>query len=320
VKISPRSSINFVAAFALSASVSLLLHAQTASPSQVSPSNAQPSQPSSDAAKPPDTFGLLGSGAVTEITPEGYLRTGFAELMFFAGADLEPTDAHIRSLEPTNANSRTLEQGQPPVVHYKFDRDGISYRFTIFAAKVDKSAIVRARQHAKFPFMPGFDIESDIVEPMVNFVRVEITNSTREPKRAVFASGVCYDSSGVQRKVGEAFSRGWMNYFDDRNFYRFNRDLYSFPTGYVDRSFTIRKNWSEPNPQYVLGVTHVDATPATPVGIVTYARELKSGESWTLDFTMPLIPNADPFVISAIDDASLDAIDAQRLPEPGQQY
>jgi hypothetical protein len=44
-----------------------------------------------------------------------------------------------------------------------------------------------------------------------------------------------------------------------------------------------------------------------PIGIVTYARLLKPGESWTLDFKMPLIPNADPFVISAIDDASLDA-------------
>ncbi len=58
--------------------------------------------------------------------------------MFFAGADLDPTDAHIRS----------LEQAHLPIVHYEFMRDGIAYRFTIIQAKVDKSAIVRARQHA----------------------------------------------------------------------------------------------------------------------------------------------------------------------------
>jgi hypothetical protein len=171
--------------------------------------------------------------------------------------------------------------------------------------------------------MPGFDIESNIYEPMVNFIRVDITNKGPEPKRAVFASGVRYadpnataDPRRDNPQTGEAFSRGWMNFFDDANFYRFNRDLYSFPAGYADRSFTIRKNWNEPNPQYVLGVTHVDAGPTTPVGIVTYARELKPGETWTLDFKMPVIPTADPFAISAIDDASFDAIATQLHEEP----
>jgi hypothetical protein len=310
-----------VVVFVLSAGVSLLFSAQMAYPSQASSSTAQPSQQPSSAAKPTGAIGLIGSGAATEITPEGYLRTGFEELMFFRGADLEPTNAHIRS----------LEQAHLPIVHYEITRDGIAYRFTIFAGKIDKSAIIRARQHAKFPFMPGFNIESDIYEPMVNFVRVEVTNSASEPKRAVFASGVRYDgpyTAAAPRRdnghVGEAFSPGWMNYFDDANFYRFNRDLYNFPAGYADRSFTVRKNWSEPNPQYVLGVTQLNATPTVPIGIVTYARELKPGETWTLDFKMPLIPNADPFVISAIDDASFDAIEAQIRAEihaePGAQH
>lgn len=329
MKTNTSPSVALVAALALFASATLLLDSQTASHSQVSPSNAQP--PSS-AASPANAFGLLGSGPATEITPEGYLRTGFEELMFFAGADLDPTDARIRSLDPTNAHIHSLEQARLPIVHYEFTRDGISYRFTIFQAKVDKSAIIRARQHAKFSFMPGFNIESDIYEPTVNFIRVKITNSATEPKQAVFASGVRYDGPGAagaprgnDGQVGEAFNRGWMNYFDDANFYRFNRDLYAFPAGHADRSFTIRKNWSEPNPQYVLGVTHVDSGPTTPIGIVTYARKLKPGESWTLDFKMPLIPNADPFVISAIDDASFDAVEtqmkgAQMHTEPGAQH
>jgi len=88
---------------------------------------------------------------------------------------------------------------------------------------------------------------------------------------------------------------------------------------FANRSFTIRKNWSEPNPQYVLGVTHVDAGPTTPVGIVTYARELKPGETWTLDFKMPVIPTADPFAIIAIDDASFDTVETQMREEPASE-
>lgn len=287
-----------------------LSNAQTASPSATSPTTGQPGQPSSYFDKPSGEIGIMGSEAATQITPEGYLRTGFEELMFFAGFDLEPT----------SVSGNIQEQRGLPIVHYTFERDGITYRFTIFVAKIDKSAIIRARQHAKFPFMPGFNIEDNIFEPLVNFVRVDIANSARKTNRAVFASGVCYGApsttgtpQGANRQVGESFNPGWMNYFDDANFYRFNRDLYNFPVGYVDRSFTIRKNWSEPNPQYVLAETRIDPapTPTTPIGIVTYARELKPGETWTLDFKMPVIPNADPFVISAIDDASFDAIEAQ---------
>ena len=292
------------AVVALSAAFALSSRAQTVPPPIDRP--ARPGQPTSSPANPNGEIGPIGSGATTEITPEGYLRTGFVELMFFSGPDLEPTNAHIR----------TLEQGH--LVHYEFKSDGITYRFTIFAGKIDKSAIIRARQHAKFPFMPGFKLEDNIFEPTVNFIRVDMTNTAREAKRAVFASGVRYDGpstsgapQGANRQPGESFNPTWMNFFDDANFYRFNRDLYSFPAGYADRSFTIRKNWSEPNPQYVLGEIQLNATPTTPIGIVTYTRDLKPGESWALDFKMPVIPNADPFVISAIDDASLDAIEAQ---------
>jgi len=309
----PRLTFFIFALLAFPATFAHFTRAQTASPSPVSPSASPARQPSEKPFTPPDWIGPMGSGATTEITPEGYLSTGFEEIMFFSGPNLEPTDAHLR----------TLDQSHPPIVHYQFDRDGIKYRFTIFVGKIDKSAIVEARLHAKFPFMPGFDIRSNIYEPMVDFIRVDITNNGPEPRRAVFASGVRYadpnaapDHRRDNPQTGEAFNHGWVNFFDDANFYRFNRDLYAFPAGFVDRSFTIRKNWSEPNPQYVLGVTHVDAGPTTPVGIVTYARELKPGESWVLDFKMPVIPTADPFAISAIDDANFEAVEAQMREEP----
>ena len=298
----------------IAASVS---HAQMVPPSTLIDHPDQPGQPSSYFNQQTDEIGLVGSEAATEITPEGYLRTGFEELMFFSGPDLEPT----------NVRTRTLEQDHLPIVHYGFERDSITYRFTIFAGKIDKSAIIRARQHAKFPFPPGFNIESGIVEPQVNFIRVDMTNTAREPHPAVFASGVRYEgpsttgaSQGGNRLVGEPFDPNWMNFFDDANFYRYNRDLYNFPAGYADRSFTVRKNWSEPNPQDVLAETRLNPAPTTPIGIVTYAREIKPGETWTLDFKMLVIPNADPFVISAIDDSSLEAIEAQVHGEQAAQH
>jgi len=290
---------------ALPQAFACFVRAQTASPAAEAPP-----QPSSWFNQQTGELGLAGFENTTAITHEGYLRTGFEELMFFAGPNLDPT----------KASGQIITKDGLPIAHYHFERDGITYRFSIFAGKIDKSAIIVARQHAKFPFMPGFNIESGIIEPEVNFIRVDITNTAHEPRRAVFASGVRYQdpsATGIPHsKDGEAFNPTWTNNFDDANFYRFNRVLYSFPSGYADRSFTVRENWSEPNPQDVLSVTRLSPAATIPIGIVTYARVLNPAERWTLDFKMPVIPTADPFVISAIDEASIDAIEAQVHAEP----
>src|ERR1700733_5487843 len=70
------------------------IHAQ-----MVSPSIDRTDQPFSYFSKPTDEIGVMDAEAATEITPEGYLRTGFGELMFFAGPELEPTNVRIRPLE-----------------------------------------------------------------------------------------------------------------------------------------------------------------------------------------------------------------------------
>jgi len=90
----------------------------------VSPSIDRPGQPFSYYSKPTDEIGVMDAEAATEITPEGYLRTGFGELMFFAGPELEPTSVRLR----------TLEDGRLPVIHYSFERGGVEYTFTLLAA------------------------------------------------------------------------------------------------------------------------------------------------------------------------------------------
>ncbi len=308
-----RKSALLLACLAFASSMPFHLPAQ-----MVSPSIDQPGQPFSYYSKPTDEIGVMGAEAATEVTPEGYLRTGFEELMFFSGPDFEPTNVRIR----------TLEQGHLPIIHYEFVRDGIAYRFTIFEARIDVAAIDRARQQAPVLFPPGVPVASALTEgPLVNFIRVEMQNQAREPARAIFATGTRYDgpnttglphgdnrftrpvegkSPGDYRQIGEPFSPNWMNSFDGGHFFRFNRDLYGFPAGYADRTFLLRDRNTGRQVRDVLHPTQLNATPTTPIGIVTYSRLLKPGETMTLDFKMPLIPTADQFVITAIDQTSFD--------------
>ena len=85
----------------------------------VPPSIDKPGEPFSYFSKPTDEIGVMDAEAATEVTPEGYLRTGFGELMFFSGPDLEPTNVRVR----------TLEDGHLPIIHYEFEHTGIVYRF-----------------------------------------------------------------------------------------------------------------------------------------------------------------------------------------------
>ncbi len=271
------------------------LHAQ-----MVSPAIDQPDQPFSYFSKPTDEIGIMGAEAATEITPEGYLRTGFAEMMFFSGPDLEPVSVRIR----------TLEQGHLPIVHYECTRDGIAYAFTIFEA----------------------GLKPDQTGPLVNFVRVTMKNTSRQPTRAIFSTGIRYDAlsttgephgdnrftrpvegkvPGAYRQIGEPFSREWTYSFTADYFFRDGRLLYSFPGGYTSRSFTLRDRIGDMNPPNVDKPAQLHVEPETPVGIVTWSSLLQPGEEWTLDFKMPLIPIAEPNLVSDVDRTSFDTAKVQ---------
>jgi hypothetical protein len=96
----------------------MLFAALPAAAQMVSPSIDRPGEPFNYFSRPTDEIGVMDAEAATEVTPEGYLRTGFGELMFFAGPELEPTSVRIR----------TMEKGHLPILHAQFQRDGIVYR------------------------------------------------------------------------------------------------------------------------------------------------------------------------------------------------
>ncbi len=270
------------------------LHAQ-----MVSPSIDKPGEPFSYFSKPTDEIGVMDAEAATEITPEGYLRTGFGELMFFAGPELRPTSVRIR----------TLEDGHLPIVHYQFARDGIVYRFTLFAATLD------GRPEGT----------------LVNFIRIAIKNEGTEPTRAILATGMRYDAPnntgaalhgdnrfdrpvkgrfpGDYRQLGEPFSPQWTHAFTPSGFLRDGRLLYTFPDGYVARGYTMHGRYNYP--EEIGKPEKLAVDPTVPVGIVTYSRLLEPGAEDALEFKMPVVPTSDAATIAAIDTATFDGAEAQ---------
>ena len=263
----------------------------------VSPSVDRPGEPFSYFSHPTDEVGMMDAEAATEITPEGYLRTGFGELMFFAGPELESTSVRIR----------TLERSRLPIFHYEFERDGILYYFTLVAATLDGKP----------------------EGTLVNFIQISMQNQSAQPTRAILATGIRYDAPnntggshgdnrfdrpreakvpGKYRQIGEVFSPEWVYSFDPTGFYRDGRLLYTFPEGWSARGFTLHGQYNYP--QDISKPSKTAAGPTVPVGIVTYSKLLKPGESEFLDFRMPVVPTADPATLKAMDALSFD--DAHR--------
>jgi hypothetical protein len=259
----------------------------------VSPAIDRPDQPFSYFTKPTDEIGVMDAEAATEIAPEGYLRTGFGELMFFAGPELEPTSVRIR----------TLEDGHLPIVHYEFARDGVVYRFTLLAA-------TRSIQNG------------EPEGPLVNFIRIAMKNEGSETTRAILATGIRYDAPnntgaghgdnrfdrpregkypGAYRQIGESFSPDWVYSFAGSGFLRDGRLLYTYPDGYASRGFTLHGRYNYP--QDVSKPLKLIVDPTVPVGIVTYSKLLKPGQELTLDFKMPVVPTADPEAMASIEQA-----------------
>ena len=114
-----------------------------------------PGEPFSYFWHPTDVIGALYDPVASEVTPEGYVYTGFGELLFFVGSPPHPVEQRIK----------TLYKGYLPVVEYTLRREGVRYRFRMF----------------------GADLGGGLKGLPVNFVQVEMQNESDE-KRAAFLS------------------------------------------------------------------------------------------------------------------------------------
>ena len=108
-----------------------------------------------------DELGVMGATSGTELTPEGYLYTGFGELMFFIGPEQTPIKARIR----------TLEGGYLPVFSYEVEKTGIMYHFSVFA---------------------GSAVDGSSTPLVVNFVRITMTNTDRVRRAGFLTTAMRY--------------------------------------------------------------------------------------------------------------------------------
>ena len=259
----------------LSGLLLLALAAAEANAQMVSPDIDKPSEPFSYPSQPTDEIGVMYSPSATEITPEGYLYTGFGELMFFTGPDHQPVAQRVR----------TLAKGYLPIVTYSVTRYGVSYQFEMFAAAVGADGQV------------------------MNFVRVTATNPGVKKAAAFVTAAVRYQGPsnraseigdnrfsrpatsqevGGYQQPGEAFRADWKYGFNGNAFVRDGKVLYLFPPSPVpELGLTLKGGYSKTPDQ---NMHRLDVQMTTPTGAASYTFVLQPDEHKSLDFVMPLLP------------------------------
>lgn len=264
----------------------------SAAAQMVSPSIDVPGKPFSYAAMPTDVIGIPDALAATEITPEGYLYTGFGELMFLIGYPVTPASQRLR----------TLEKGYLPVIHYEYTDGPVVFHITAFSSSLRGDAVT-----GQFP---------------VNFIRVIARNTSAVTRTSYFSaafrySGGVMNSQGVgdhryRRPIrttqpgrgeqpGAEFNPDWVYGFRGDCATRSGETVYVFPTA----------------PKPVLWLTKTEVYTAerktrvqasTPVLMAQYALHLPAGKSEALVFKMPVKPIAaeDSTRINELRAASFD--------------
>jgi hypothetical protein len=248
-------------------------------PRMADPSIDETGEPFSYASRSTDQVSAVYSPSGAELTPEGTLYTGFGELVFFVGIDRAPVHQRIR----------TLTGGYLPIFNYLVEHDGLSYKFTVFAASMG-------------PVQTGDDV--------VNFVRVTIQNHGTSARHGFFTTAWRYQGEqtttfpagdnrfrrpvvanhpGEKQQPGELFNPRSVYGVHDNAFLRDGKVIYFFPTAPTPQltpSFNDYYNRIAP--------TDEPATmlPTTPVATAEYQVDVPAGGSRALDFKVPLLPVA----------------------------
>jgi hypothetical protein len=255
----------------------IAIFSATLSAQMVNPVIDAETRPFSYYSHPTDEIGVMDGPSGTLISPEGFLFTGYGELMFFTGNPVVPIHQRIK----------TLLRGYLPVIQYGFTRDGVRYQFECFAATLDGK--------------PS--------GTQVDFIRVQIQNTTQEPRVAWFSSGMRYEGTidskngrpdnrfsrpvephrpGDYGQPGVMFNSHWAYSSGRDTIDRDGQVLYFFPE--TPRHTVRYMLQDDPDPSGILASRVLPAVPTTPVGIVRYTLSLKPGEQVNLDWKMPVIP------------------------------
>ncbi len=202
--------------------------------------------------KPSFQMGLPGQRRATQITPEGRLFTGAAELEFFAGENLEPVSQRVW----------TLYKGWLPSVKCGFEKDGVTFE-------------VQA-----FQYWLGEDYSS----PPVNFIKVAVRNDSHEKRSGKFGLGFEYGGSDhrpIWMRKGHDFNPAWKYEMTDEFAARDGRIIYIWDTPPDKKLAEAGKPYEK---------AFANANKKKPVCIAAYSLELEPGGSKKIAFKMPFLP------------------------------
>ena len=249
----------------------------------LNPAIDRDNEPFSYFSRPVDVVGVMDARSGTEITPEGFLYTGYGELMLFVG----------NPPHPVNARVRTLNNGYLPVVQYSFAEDNVLYRVDILAATLDGKPDSPLVNFINFRAQPG-----DVNKPITVWLGVGIrytsqTNTGGGTGDNRFRRPAITDKPGAYYQAGVEFNPQWTYGFNGDAFLRDGKVMYVFPT--------------TPQPTCQLTLKNYDnacSAPArklrvwqdTPVGITLFKLTFAPGEvrdgvaEKSLEFKMPYEP------------------------------
>jgi hypothetical protein len=263
-----------------------------------SPAIDRSDRPFSYFARPTDQIGVAGVPSATEITPEGYLYTGFGELMFFVGPDWAPLDVD------SGARTRTLEDGYLPIQSYDVERGGLTYRFTIFAASLGEQPEGAVADFVRVTVMnKGKEARAGFLSTAMRYQAVQMTNQATGDER--FRRPATPAEKGGYFQPGEAFEADWVYGFDGNAFVRDGKVMYLFPEDPKPAlGTTLYRRYNE---RPVPATGKLTIQPTTPAGAAMYSFVVAPGASRSLDFKMLLLPAAKGSAdVKSLEAASFD--------------
>ena len=299
-----RSALSLVSSFVLSLVLSFSLAASLASAvafgQMVSPEIDREPGPFSYFSKSTDELGVMNAISGSEVTPEGFLYTGFGELMFFVGPDQTPVEARVR----------TLEEGCLPVISYTVSHLGIDYAVTLFSASAPSGQII---DYVRVTLRnPGQQPRAAFLTTAFRYQGEQTTDQPTGDNR--FTRPIPFTSAGQFHQPGEFFSKDWTYALSGGNALRDERVVYTFPTKPAPQlALTLRNHYNRIKP---VTATKLKVEPTTPTDAANYTLRLKPGEERSLDFKVPLVPVLpDTPAYTELVESSFDAAHRSTLAE-----
>ncbi|MEW6202931.1 MAG: hypothetical protein AB1546_13220, partial [bacterium] len=213
---------------------------------------------------PTTVVGVKDGKYGAEITHEGAIFTGSAELGFFVGADMIPVNQRVK----------TLEDGYLPIVHAQFSFDGLNYDINYFSDTADGA-------------------QGGI---LLYFARATITNPDAEVRKGYFWAAQRFQGphhrvqAHMQRDL-IAFQPVWNYAMTEDLALRAGRIIYAYTTAPTARFIQPGVPYTNLGEKIKLQKHYQQDW----VNIVQYELDMQPGRSTTIDFIMPFKPASQKY-------------------------